>query len=260
MKQPILQSVPGRVVTTPVRALADIRAFFDDWAGRYVEQHGRAERLLQYRLALIRKRSRLGLGDAVLDLGCGTGEHLIALAPQIRSGTGIDLSPRMVAVARQQALRAAPGRPLRFEVDNSEALNTVASASFELVLCIGAFEHMLDKAAVLRSAQRVLAPGGRFLCLTPHGDYLWYRWLAPLLGLATRHLSTDRFLDAAELERVLREAGFNRIELGYWTFIPRGDMPSPLGALLRALDLVGRVFQLSSLRGGLWVCAFKAGP
>ena len=81
--------------------------------------------------------------------------------------------------------------------------------------------------------------------------------LAPLLGFETKHLSTDKFLTRSELVHLLTEAGFQRIQVGYWTFIPKGDMPWIMWSVLRGLDALGRLFRLSSLRGGLWVCASK---
>jgi ubiquinone/menaquinone biosynthesis C-methylase UbiE len=37
---------------------------------------------------------------------------------------------------------------LTFEVDDAEKLNGIADQSIDLAICIGAFEHMLDKRAV----------------------------------------------------------------------------------------------------------------
>jgi SAM-dependent methyltransferase len=252
------------VVATPVAGNADVRAFFDRLAASYAEQHGHAERLLFYRLGLVRAHGHLRAGDAVLDLGCGMGHHLQALAPEIASGVGIDLSPRMIEVARARAAASPGAERLRFEVVDAQELEAGAAAvgitrgSIDLALCIGALEHMLDKRAVLAGVHSLLAPGGRLFCLMPSGDYVWYRRLAPLLGYATKHLSTDVFPTESELRALLRGVGFTRIDVGPWTFIPRGDMPWLLGLLLRSLDVAGRLFGVRSWRGGQWVCAWKA--
>jgi 2-polyprenyl-6-hydroxyphenyl methylase/3-demethylubiquinone-9 3-methyltransferase len=247
------------VAATPVQGDADVRSFFDGCAAAYAEQHGHPERLLAGRLALIRAHAGLRPQDAVLDVGCGPGQHLLALAPEIAGGVGVDLSPRMIEVARA-ALASSPSRQrLRFEVADAQALGppAVPPGSFDLALCIGALEHMLDKRAALAGIHRALAPGGRLFCLGPSGDYLWYRRIAPLLGFATKHLSSDVFLGRAELTALLSEAGFERVRTGPWTFIPRGDMPPVLASLLGGLDAVGRVAGWRALRGGLWACAWK---
>jgi 2-polyprenyl-6-hydroxyphenyl methylase/3-demethylubiquinone-9 3-methyltransferase len=246
------------VVTIPSHNITDIRAFFDRCASTgSPEQHGHPQRLLEYRLALVRHLARPGPADVVLDVGCGHGHHLLALGPDVARGIGIDISAGMIELARA-ALRSSPGRSnLTFEVDNAEKLNRIADQSVDLAICIGAFEHMLDKRAVVASIYRVLKSGGRFVCLTPHADYVWYRTIAPRLGFATRHLSSDRMLTRDEFSVLLDRAGFRRIRSAPWTFVPKGDVPAPVALLLTVLDAIGRQARLDRLRGGLALCAWK---
>jgi ubiquinone/menaquinone biosynthesis C-methylase UbiE len=246
------------VATTPSCSTTDIRSFFDQCASTgSPEQHGHPQRLLEYRLALVRSLARPRRTEVVLDLGCGHGHHLLALGPEAARGVGIDVSPGMVELARAR-LRSSPcGANLAFEVDDAEELKGIADESVDLAICIGAFEHMLDKRAVLASIYRVLKPGGRFFCLAPHADYVWYRTIAPLLGFATKHLSSDRVLSRDEFSALLDQAGFCRIRSAPWTFIPKGDVPTVIALLLTVLDAVGRHARLDSLRGGLSLCAWK---
>jgi ubiquinone/menaquinone biosynthesis C-methylase UbiE len=246
------------VRTTPSCDTADIRSFFDRCASTgSPEQHGHPQWLLEYRLALVRTLARIRPFDVVLDLGCGNGHHLLALAPEVARGIGIDVSPGMIELARAR-LRNSPWRAnLAFEVDNAEELNGIADQSIDLAICIGAFEHMLDKRAVLASIYRVLKFGGRFCCLTLHSDYVWYRTIAPVLGFSTRHLSSDRILARDEFSALLDQAGFRRIRSVPWTFIPRGDVPALVALLLTVLDVIGRHARLDSFRGGLSLCAWK---
>jgi ubiquinone/menaquinone biosynthesis C-methylase UbiE len=246
------------VSATPACDNADIRSFFDQSASTgSPEQHGHPQRLLEYRLALVRKLAELQPSDVVLDLGCGNGHHLLALAPEVARGIGIDVSPGMIELARAR-LRNSPGRAnLAFEVDNAEQLNGVADQSVDLAICIGAFEHMLDKRAVLAGIYRVLKFGGRFFCLTLHADYVWYRAIAPVFGFGTKHLSSDRILTRDEFSALLDQSGFRRLRSAPWTFIPKGDVPASVALLLTVLDAIGRHARLDSLRGGLSLCAWK---
>jgi ubiquinone/menaquinone biosynthesis C-methylase UbiE len=245
------------VVTTPSYNTTDIRSFFDQCASTgFHEEHGHPQRLLEYRLALVRKLARPRPEDVVLDLGCGNGHHLLALGPEVARGIGIDVSPGMIALARAR-LRSTPLANLTFEVDDAEELNGIADEAVDLVICIGAFEHMLNKRAVLASIYRVLKFGGRFFCLAPHADYVWYRTIAPLFGFATKHLSSDRLLTREEFSALLDQAGFRRIRSAPWTFIPKGDVPALIGLMLTLLDAAGRHARLDSLRGGLSICAWK---
>lgn len=242
-----------------MRRASDIEDFFDRAAADYREAHGSAERLLAYRLGLIRSMMRFNEGDRVLELGCGPGNHLLPLAGSFACALGTDLSAAMIGIASQRCREQGLGDKVRFEVANAETLENIAPRSFDAALCVGALEHMPDKAAVLRSVAHVLVPGGRFCCLTPNGDWPWYRAIAPRLGLATTRLSTDRFIGAAEARELLAQAGFTRIAIGHWTFVPRGDMPAPWGAAMQTLDAVGRLARIGRWRGGLRFHAVRAG-
>lgn len=235
----------------------DIRAFFDAVAAGYSECHGSAERLLARRLRLIRRRVGARAGGVLLDIGCGPGVHLFPLAPAFRRAIGVDLSPQMIAAAaRVRAARAGTGH-VALEVANAEHLACIPPSSVDVAICVGALEHMPDKAAVLREVERVLRPGGRFVCLTVNGEHLWQQ-LAPRLGYDVAHLSTDRFVGAGELRALIRGAGLEPGEVGYWHFVAAGDMPRWATHALEILDVVGRVLAPRRLRGGLYACALKS--
>ena len=155
------------VATAPAYSSTDLRSHFDQCAATgFPEQHGHAQRLLEYRLALVRSLARPRPTDVVLDLGCGNGHHLLALGPEVARGVGIDISPGMIELARAGLRRLPGGGNLSFAVDDAEKLTGIADRSIDLAICIGAFEHMIDKRAVLASIYRVLKFGGRFVCLT----------------------------------------------------------------------------------------------
>jgi 2-polyprenyl-6-hydroxyphenyl methylase/3-demethylubiquinone-9 3-methyltransferase len=231
----------------------DLIAHFDRHAATYEEAHGDSRRLLDYRLSLIRQRCRDRSG-VLLEIGCGTAIHLAALAPDFSRAIGTDISPRMIASARQRLPAAAQ---IELRVDPAEELASIEDSSTDIVLCVGALEHMLDRARVVSQATRVLRPSGKFVLLTPHGGYCWYTQLAPALGIATRHLSTDQFLKKREAMELLQSAGLRLESWDYWTFIPKGDMPAWSGAALEFLDRVGRFCRLGVLRGGLILTGVK---
>jgi len=231
--------VSARLVTTPSRDHEDVRGFFDASAAEYREQHGDAARLLRYRVSLLRELAQFRGDETVLEIGCGDGMHLFAMKDDFARGIGVDISAAMIERARERGDGC-----FRFSVDLGETLATVEDASVDVVYCVGSLEHMLDQPAVARAVRRVLKPGGRFVGLTPNGNYLWYRRIAPLLGLATQHLATDHFLTRRELVSLLESAGFTNVRTGWWTFIPRGDMPAWIARLLTVLDRMG-------VRGGI---------
>jgi ubiquinone/menaquinone biosynthesis C-methylase UbiE len=102
--------------------------------------------------------ARVGAGQRVLDLGCGNGALLCRLAPRLARGVGVDLSPAMIARARQRAT----GLPqLSFEAVTGPRL-PFPDASFDVVVSLLSFRY-LDWDPVMNEIRRVLAPGGRLL-------------------------------------------------------------------------------------------------
>lgn len=237
--------------TTQVNGPDDIRAFFDRLAPLYRDCHGKEDRLLRYRLGIIERLLEGSERGFLVEIGCGTGLHLFALAEGFRRVHGTDLSPGMIEQAERRRREHRYADRITFGVDPAESLASVGDGEADAVLCVGALEHIPDQATVLRQVRRVLKRGGVFVCLTPNADYLWYTRLAPWLGLPTRHLSSDRFVGQGELRRLLKVAELDSEAIGHWTFIPRGDMPGYCACLLALLDVIGRIFRISWLRGGL---------
>jgi len=244
-----------RLRTRAVRDGDDIRAFFDGIADEYRESHGNAAALLEYRLALIRCLLAPMAGGVLLEIGCGTGSHLFALAEHFGRAIGTDLSSRMIEVAERIRRSHPCAAHIELHAAPAEMLACVGDDTADAVLCVGALEHMPDKPAVLAEVRRVLRPGGRLACLTLNGGSLWYRRIAPWFGYETRHLTSDRLVDAAEIRSLLEAAGLRVEECGYWRFIARGDMPAWVAHSLHGLDHLGRVCLPAQFRGGLYVCA-----
>lgn len=235
----------------------DVRRFFDALAEDYSDSHGDAGRLLRYRLRLIRKLLRGAGPSCLVEIGCGNGLHLFPLAEEFETVIGTDLSPRMIAASEQRRANDPRGGRMRFATHAAERLSSVPDGAADAVLCVGAFEHMLDRRAVLREVARVLKPQGVFVCLAPNGGCLWYTRLAPWLRLQTRHLSTDRFTTRSQWRALLLDADLQPAAIGTWRFVPAGDMPRWAAAVMRMLDGVGRALRIASLRGGCYVKAVK---
>jgi SAM-dependent methyltransferase len=110
----------------------------------------------------------LPAGGSVLDVGCGTGRHAIALAGRGHAVTGLDLSSEMLARARQSARAAG------VEVDwvQGDATRFAFPAPFDAAICLceGAFgllgpadDPIEQPLSILRNVARSLRPGAKAL-------------------------------------------------------------------------------------------------
>ncbi|GGK21614.1 methyltransferase [Streptomyces camponoticapitis] len=150
------------------RWLADTRASYDADATSYADETRNllaelpAERET---MALFAERVRAQGGGPVADVGCGPGRitaHLSSLGVDV---FGIDLSPRMIEVARTEH----PG--LRFEVGSMTRLD-LADGELAALLAWYSIIHVPDDAIgeVLAGFHRVLRPGGLLLLGFHVGD------------------------------------------------------------------------------------------
>src|SRR5258708_15471391 len=160
-----------------------VAAEYDGWAGGL---HGRvAARLVE--IAAPKRNQQ------ALDVGTGTGlvAHLVAAKAKPGMVIGIDLSERMLSIARSQK---APNT--QFVGMAAERL-VFRPATFDLVTMGEALAYLADPVAALEEAHRALKPKGRLAVSslrrslpTPAQNLFFQR----LLPLARRHyLSLPRF-------------------------------------------------------------------
>lgn len=242
--------------TKAVKGNRQIQAFFDEIAAKYREAHGHSEQLLLYRMSLIERLVGQQRGT-ILEIGCGTGSHLLHFACEFVQAIGTDLAPKMIEVAKLNRDRHPCKKKISLFTDPAEQLGHIDNEQIDIVFCVGALEHMPEKQAVFAQIKRVLKPAGEFICLTPNGGYCWYRQIAPRLKLPVKHLSSDEFLTRESASEALQQAGLRMQKSGCWTFIPKGDMPTMLYWPLVCLDQLGRWLRIPSFRGGIYFKAVK---
>ena len=105
-----------------------------------------------------------GLGRRVLDVGCGTGEHVLMAAEAGRRAVGIDISPTAIRLAEAKA--AERGTGARFTVGDVRRLEALGER-FDTVLDCGLF-HVLDdddRPRFVDSLARVMVSGARYFML-----------------------------------------------------------------------------------------------
>jgi demethylmenaquinone methyltransferase/2-methoxy-6-polyprenyl-1,4-benzoquinol methylase len=161
----------------------------------------------------------------VLDLATGTGDIALALRDRTRYVVGLDLTPRMIELARAKAgQRSSPA----FLVGDMQALPFPA-ASFDLVTTGYGLRNVPDLTAAVDEIARVLKPGGQALSLDfdrptnriVRAIYLAYLsvvggalgWMLHRDPDTYRYIpaSIRRYPGAAGVGRLLEERGFTRV-------------------------------------------------
>lgn len=168
----------------------------------------------------------------LLDVGCGTGRHILELAPWGLDCVGVDLSEHMLEIAREKCSRAGIAAPL--VMADMTAPLPFCNHSFDHVICmfstIGLIPTAAARTAFLVEVSRILKPSGN-LVLHVHNRLrsllsAWGRsWLAEtyLWNPLFRGLEAgDRIMDyyrgiddmylhifsLREIRRLLTRAGF----------------------------------------------------
>ncbi len=102
-----------------------------------------------------------------IDIGCGTGTNVIALAKTGWQVTGFDFAPRAIQIAKRKAKKA--GIQAALFTDDATRMKNI-SGQFDFALDLGCFHGIENKADYLTQLDRILAP---------NGFWLMYGFLAP---------------------------------------------------------------------------------
>ena len=166
--------------------------------------------------ALTHARLALQPGEAVLDIGCGSGGDVRAMAeivgPKGRA-VGLDGSATMVAAARQRSLGS--DLPVEFVVGDAHHLD-FPDSSFDACRTDRVLLHLADPSQAVREIARVLRPGGRVVALEPDAggllvDHPDRETTSKILESRTR--ATRSGWIGRSLRRLFLGAGLTDIEL-----------------------------------------------
>jgi ubiquinone/menaquinone biosynthesis C-methylase UbiE len=171
----------------------------------------------------------LGLrpGLRLLDVGCGTGDYLRAMAPLVAPGpaVGIDLSTELVT----QAERLSPGdQPnLSYQVGDVYDL-PFPDASFDRVTATQVMVHLGEPWTAIAELRRVLVPGGRLAIAEWDWDSTGLAVTDRDLGRRFTHLLCDQMnngLIVRDLASELVRHGFTEVDV-----VPQVRIQRTLGA------------------------------
>lgn len=179
--------------------------FWDRIADRYAAMPVADQAAYQEKLRITRKYFRPDM--QVLEFGCGTGSTALAHAPYVKNILAIDISARMIEIARAKAA-AQGGANVTFQRATLDDL-TVPHGGFDAVMGHSILHLVENRDRAIAQVYDLLKPGGVFVSSTVClGDSLaFFKLLAPI-GRWTGLLPLLRVFTRNELVESLERAGF----------------------------------------------------
>ena len=135
----------------------------------------------------------------VLDIGCHTGETLVALRERGLEVAGLEPNPRAAERARARGLEV-----ISAPIEEAE----LPAGRFRSVLLSQVLEHVEDPPAVLAATRAALAPGGTAFIVVPNAGSAWRR----LFGRHWAHWHVPFHLyhhTERSLRKLLAQSGFS---------------------------------------------------
>jgi len=198
-------AILGRALRNVERVMRQPSKFWDRIAKGYAKKPVGDEAAYQKKLEVTRDYLRPDI--EVLEFGCGTGTTAIAHAPYVKHIQAIDISPKMIEIARGKA-DAGNVKNVTFEVSTIEEFSA-PDESFDAVMGHSILHLLEDKEAAIAKVHGLLKPGGVFVTSTVclGGKMKFFKIILPI-GNFFGLLPMIRFFTAQELADSLTAAGF----------------------------------------------------
>lgn len=197
--------------------------------------------------------AQLRLGEQrLLDVGCGPGGLLGAVAARCRFRVGFEVAAAAATVARAHASAVVQG-------DVDEAGLPFADESFGSVTCIEVIEHVFAPRALVAEIRRVLAVGGELILTTPNIRH-WRHLLSIARGRFPRTSTDGDGHDGGHIHYFTSRDVCDLLEsVGDWRIEQHGvfGWRSPRSRAVTAV--LGRRFAREWLAPGVLLRAVKVG-
>jgi len=150
-----------------------------------------------------RLAAHVGEGDAVLDIGCGTGALALRAARRGARVKAVDINPRMLDVARAKAEEAGLASAVTFAEMGVAELDREADEAYDAVTCGLCLSELTGRELTftLDQVRRILKPGGLLLVADEVRPEGWLRIVAG--GLFRSLLKVGVFLLTGTTTRAL---------------------------------------------------------
>lgn len=183
--------------------MTDFQQLYDR---KYSRSQGQRRHLAIWHHEILKLLATQPRSQRLLDLGCGNGRLLQAIAAMGFEAEGVDVSAEAVALCRAKGLRAQT-------MDVSVALTF--NAEFDICVSAEVIEHVFDPYRFFGQINRLLKPGGLAIVTTPNfAYYVWtWRYLRGQTPSQIQHPYHIRFFTASFLAEIARAQGFEVVSL-----------------------------------------------
>lgn len=152
---------------------------------------------------------KLVKGGNILEIGCGVGSLISALAGKNRKVIGIDPSKPAIKMAKQK-IKEMNLKGVFIVVGRGEMIS-FSDDFFDSIICTDVLEHVKEDLSLLIELRRVLKKDGIALISVPALQKLW--------GKQDDEQHHYRRYSMIELEYLLEKANFKIIFIRYWNSI-----------------------------------------
>ncbi len=184
--------------------------FWDKQAEHYAKQQQNIQ--LTDNKEFVDTLKYLNVNDMVLDYGCGPGIVSNAIADKVKEVHAIDISPKMIEIARSKANER--------HIDNIQYAHTTIfdenyqKESFNVILAFRILHMLEDIEMVIRRINELLKPGGTFIsvstCMGNKKSFLGILvFLASKMRIVPLHINMFKL---SELQGIITGGGFQIVE------------------------------------------------
>lgn len=162
-------------------------------------------------------------GQKILDVGCGAGLLTESLSKAGGLVTGLDLTARTLAVAREHAQREQ--LTIDYFEEEVEIFAENHNETFDVVTCLEVLEHVPDPQKIIKACASLLKPGGYLFVSTLNRNFKSYlcaiigaEYILKLLPKGTH--SYKHFIKPKELESMAQLNGFCEVTTASFMYNP----------------------------------------
>lgn len=121
----------------------------------------------------------------MLDLGCGSGEHMKDFLPNVKHIYGVDYSKQMIDIAAKELKKFPRSSYTLIKADAARV--PLKAKSIDVIIAMGLLDYVSSPEDVLRECKRLLKPGGILVFSMPKSPS-FFSFLRTPIGIFLRRL------------------------------------------------------------------------